>query len=59
MFGRLGLAMVGGQPELAQPPESVLQRPDMDDPAVAEPEDGDLIDSLEAAPSWGLAESIA
>jgi hypothetical protein len=51
--------MLGGQPELAQPPDGVLERPDMDDLAVAEPEDGDLIDALEAAPSWGLAEPFA
>jgi hypothetical protein len=45
-----------GQAELALPVEGVFQRPHVDDLAVAEPEDPDLIDPLEATPGGGLAE---
>jgi hypothetical protein len=38
------------QAELLQPPKGVHQRPHVDDPAVPEPEDPDLIDPLEATP---------
>jgi hypothetical protein len=40
---RAGLAMPVGEAELAQPIQGVLQRPHLNDPAVAEPEDPDLI----------------
>jgi hypothetical protein len=42
-----------------QPPKGVLQRPYVGDLAVAEPDDPDLIDSLEATPGWGMAEPVA
>src|SRR5215207_54707 len=45
-----------GQAELLEASEGVFQRPGTEDPSVAEPEDGDLIDPLEAAPSRSLAE---
>ena len=44
-----------GEAELAQPIQGVLQRPHMHDPAVAEPQDPDLIDPLEASPGWKVA----
>src|SRR5919202_585134 len=47
--------MLGGEPQLPEPSEGVLQRPGMHDLAVAEAEDPDLIDALEAAPSRSLA----
>jgi hypothetical protein len=48
-----------GQAELLQAPEGVFQRPGVGDLAVAEPEDGDLIDPLEAATGRGLAQPLA
>ena len=47
-----------GEAELAQPIQGVLQRPHMHDPAVAEPNDPDLINPLEAATGRGLTESF-
>jgi uncharacterized membrane protein len=53
-----GLATQVGEAELAQPIQGVLQRPHMHDPAVADPQDPDLINPLEAATGRGLTESF-
>src|SRR4029450_6595350 len=44
VLGPRGLAMLGGEAELAQPIQGVLQRPHLADPAVAEAQDPDLLE---------------
>src|SRR5688572_4779799 len=48
-----------GEAELAQPFEGVFEAPGADDPAIADAEDGDLVDLLEAAAGRPVSEPRA